>query len=541
MLADAPVGELATTVTFYDTLRLDIQRSFKHVVDGVSRAEKAFGADSIEVKVAKTIAVLQVLDDFPISRENIAALLHPKVDAPSELESVKAAVAKLMEEKAVHLNEIDGKLRFMSEAVAEMEAAKAKINVFDRELRKILNEKLIEMFTTLPEVRLEGTRTVAAGVKTTAGAQFISLLGEREPIQYMVELVDPVIYNKRRDERLADSALPANRSIVFWLARQEADLERLLSEIVQCNEIFNLNRNKTVEKEVGDYLNGQFQRAATLRGELEQRLRKMLAGGSFIFRSTPVAVSSLDANIVEAACKHLDEVARKVFSKYSLAPIQAEGALAERFLKTPNLQTIASQNDPLRLVVTSAGQKKINIDHQALVAVRDYLTKHGQVEGSKLLDDFFAPEFGWSKDTTRYLLAAILVAGVIKLRVGGADIMVRGDSAVEVLRNNNAFKKAGVALRDSTVTPEAKMRAADRLLQLTGEQVMPLEQDISEGVLKHFPDLQRLYAPLEARLRSCELPGSERAADLQDSLTEILKADASDATPRLGTERLPAI
>lgn len=539
LLANAPAGELATTITFYDTLRLDIQRSFKHVVEGVVRAEKAFGNDSFEVKVAKVIAVLQVLDDFPISRENIAALLHPRVESPSQLESVKAAVARLMEEKAVHLNEVDGKLRFMSEAVAEMEAAKGKINVFDRDLRKVLNEKLTQIFTHPPEVRLEGTRSVTAGMKTAVGAQAVSLLGERESIQYQVELVDAAAYDKRRDERITDSATPANRATVFWLARQDNDLEKLLTEVVQCREVFNQNRNKTVEKEVGDYLNSQWQRAETLTGELEQRLRKMLAGGSFVFHSTPVAVASLDVGVNEAANKHLDEVARKVFSKYNLAPIQAEGSLAEKFLKTQNLQQIASQNDPLKLVVTAAGQKKINVDNYALVAIRDYLAKQGQVEGGKLLDDFYAPEFGWSKDTTRYLLAALFVASVIKLRIGGADVTVRGDSAIEVLRNNNSFKKAGVALRDSTVSPQAKILAADRLLQLTGEQVMPLEQDISEGVLKHFPDLQRAYAPLESRLNGCGLPGAEQASDLQDSLTEILKGDASDATPRLGAEKCP--
>ena len=190
-------------------------------------------------------------------------------------------------------------------------------------------------------------------------------------------------------------------------------------------------------------------------------------------------------------------------------------------------------------MVTSAGQKKINVDHYALVAIRDYLAKQGQVEGGKLLDDFYAPEFGWSKDTTRYLLAALFVASLIKLRVGGADVTVRGDSAIEVLRNNNSFKKAGVALRDSIVSPQAKILAADRLLQLTGEQVMPLEQDISENVIKHFPELQRMFAPLATKLASCGLPGADRASDLQDSVTEILKGDASDATARLGASICP--
>lgn len=539
LLADARAGELATTITFYDTLRLDIQRSFKHVVEGVLRAEKAFGPDAFEVKVAKTIAVLQVLDDFPTSRENVAALLHPRVEAPSQLEAVRTAVSKLMEEKAVHLNEVDGRLRFMSEAVAEMEAAKGKILAYDRDLRKVLNEKLTQIFVHPPEVRLEGTRSVTAGVKTAVGAQIVPLLGEREPIHYVVELVDAAVYDKRRDERITDSATPANRTTVFWLARQDADLERLLTEIVQCREVYNQNRNRQMEKEVSDYLNSQWQRAETLAGELEQRLRKMLAGGSFIFRSTPTAVGAQDAAVNEAAGKHLEEVARKVFNKYNLAPIQAEGGLAEKFLKTPNLQQIASQNDPLGLVTTVAGVKKINTDHHALVAIHDYLARQGQVEGGKLLDDFFAPEFGWSKDTTRYLLAAMLVAGLIKLRIGGADVTVRGDSAMEVLRNNNSFKKAGVALRGSEITPQTKMQAADRLLNLTGEQVMPLEQDISECVVKHFPELQRSYAPLATKLASCGLPGADRASDLQDSLSEILKGDASDATPRLGAAECP--
>jgi hypothetical protein len=483
--------------------------------------------------------VLQVLEDFPTSSENVAALLHPAVDASSQLDAVKQAVAKLMEEKAVHLSEVNGRLQFMSEAVAEIESAKARIMPYERELRKVLNEKLSQIFTPGPAIRLEGTRSVAAGIKTAFGASMVSLLGEREPIHFIIEFVEPASYERRRDERIGDSGQPANRNAIFWIARQDPALESLLTEIVRCREIYNQNRNKTVEKQVGDYLDGQWQRAERLTGELEQRLRSALGAGSFIFRGAPVAVASRHADINGASMAQVDEVAHKVFSKYSLAPIQAEGQLAERFLKTPNLAQIASQNDPLGLVVSSAGQKKINSDHHALIAIKDYLAKNGQVDGPKLLDDFFSPEFGWSKDTTRYLLSALLVAGVIKLRIGGADVTVRGDSAIDALRNNNSFKKAGVALRDSTISPEAKFRAAERLLDLTGEQVMPLEQDISEGVMKHFPSLLNTYAPLQTRLRSCNLPGAERAADLQDSLIEILKADASDATPRLGAEICP--
>ena len=303
-----------------------------------------------------------MLEDFPTSSENVAALLHPAVDASSQLDAVKQAVANLMEEKAVHLSEVNGRLQFMSEAVAEIESAKAGIMPYERELRKVLSEKLSQIFTPGPAIRLEGTRSVAAGIKTAFGASIVSLLGEREPVHFIIEFVEPASYERRRDERIGDSGQPANRNAIFWIARQDPALESLLIEIVRCREIYNQNRNKPVEIQVGDYLDGQWQRAERLTDELEQRLRSALGAGSFIFRGAPVAVASRHAEINSAAMAQLDEVARKVFSKYSLAPIQAEGQLAERFLKTHNLVQIASQNDPLGLVVSSAGQKKINSD-----------------------------------------------------------------------------------------------------------------------------------------------------------------------------------
>ena len=124
---------------------------------------------------------------------------------------------------------------------------------------------------------------------------------------------------------------------------------------------------------------------------------------------------------------------------------------------------------------------------------------HGTVDGRKLLDDFFGAPYGWSKDTTRYIVAALLIGGEIKLRVAGADVTVNGEVAIEALKNNNSFNKAGVSLRDSRPSPEALMRASDRLLDLTGDSVVPVEGDIAKAVIKHFPVFQRDYAALATK------------------------------------------
>ena len=80
-LADAPLGTLATAVWFYDSLRQDIERSVRHASDGVSRTREAFRGSAIHENVAKAVAVMQVLEDFPLTAENLVALMLESVDA----------------------------------------------------------------------------------------------------------------------------------------------------------------------------------------------------------------------------------------------------------------------------------------------------------------------------------------------------------------------------------------------------------------------------------------------------------------------------
>lgn len=535
LLADAPVGTLATLDVMFDTLRRDIHTAFRHLSDAVHKTEEVFEPQSTEARTAKAVAILQILDDLPATTENVGALLHSTVEAESLFDDVKNSVTKLFDEETVRLSELDGRLRFMSEKVGELEEARRKLVIKNMDVRRELSQRLAGLFEPIPSARLEGTRTVKTGIKLADSNQVNSLTGGSEPIQTVVEFVDPAEYDRYRDERLSDSNDASRRHTVFLMSRRDTTLDDLLKEIVRSEEIYRQNRNKAPDKEVEDYLKGQHQRAETRRGDLDLLLKKALLGGSFIFRGSPQAVAALDADSpARAAEKHLGTVAQKVFHKYHLAPVQVPGDLAEKFLRTADLSRITSQNDPLGLVTTKGGSKEINVEHPALVAVKDYLERHGQVEGSRLQDDFYAPEFGWSKDTVRYLVGALLVAGAVKLRIGGRDVTVKGDTSVEALKNNINFKKIGIALRDAPLSPEAKMRAADRILKLTGATVMPLEQDISEAVVRTFPGFQSEYASIAARLENCGLPGTERAENLLDALKEILSHDASDATQTLG-------
>ena len=189
-----------------------------------------------------------------------------------------------------------------------------------------------------------------------------------------------------------------------------------------------------------EYCASQTERAGKLIGEL--RLRRSAAAcrrAPSCSAVAPTAVDSLDPDLGKAARSHLTEAAAQVFDRYPEAPVRAETALAEKFLRQPNLRSITSQLDPLSLVELG-GSPKVRTAHKGLVSIRDYIERNGAVEGKQLLETFSDHPFGWSQDTLRYMVAALLLAAEIKLKVAGREVTVNGQQAIDALKTNNSFR-----------------------------------------------------------------------------------------------------
>jgi hypothetical protein len=265
--------------------------------------------------------------------------------------------------------------------------------------------------------------------------------------------------------------------VIGLLSRENPDLEDLANEIYRCQRIAELHRNEP-DQEVRDYCAGQLDRAAKLGTQLKSKIKQALQGGSFVFRGQVTAVSALNVDLLEAAKKLLADVAEQVFDRYAEAPVRAATDTAEKFLKVANPAAISSALDPLGLVQVVAGRASFRTDHKAMISIRDYIDKRGTTDGKRLLDDFSSDPFGWSPDTTRYILAAMLMAGEIKLKVSGREVTAAGQQSIDALKTNNSFKPIGVALREERPSNETLGRAAERLTELVGDTVIPLEQEI---------------------------------------------------------------
>ena len=530
-----PVGWLATMVTLFDALEKDIERASKTIYSAYGKIAIQFPGSKVHSDVGKTVAILQILNNIPVTRRNVAALVHSSVDAPSNLDAVDEAIEKLIAEPKVPFDERDGELCFLSERLSEIQKIRSEIPARPVEMRRIFNLAIKELLDPLPSRKYMDTLTVTVGVKSRSGQLEASLAGDRNPIQAIVEFVAPEDFDAKQTEVVDESRVSqSNRNNIYLLGKQVGEFDSLVLDIYRCEEIARRFQNDP-DEDVRDYCNSQKDRAAILAEKLRMKMRKALLDGTFIFRADKTAIDSRASDLLDA-CKDFlgDPVAELVFEKYKQAPVRVETALAEQFLKIENLASLTQKYDPLNLVKKQGGSFEIDVNHQAICSIRDYLSSQGNLDGKQLTNRFTSDPYGWSQDTLRYLIAAMFRASELKLKISGNEITALGQQAIEALRNNNAFKKVIVGLRDNPPDMERLARAAERLTELTSQNVLPLEPEICKAAAKHFASVQNEYGSLAQQLEHLELPGCDALQSTCVLISSSMQNDCSDAVDQLG-------
>ena len=546
-LADREIGSLACVDDFYDTLRADIAKVLPHVIGGVDKTIKIFGADSMEVRVAKAVAALQPVETFPRTAENIAALLYRKVGSPPLVDQVREALRRLASEKECGLIEDPqaGGWVFLSDAVKPIrdkrngyaptsgECARARIDV----LRQGTADHA--MFRAQPAARLENIKEVRAAVKLGR----TPVVGGSEDVELRLEFVEPALWEDKRKEFLVSTNTQVElRNTVVLLVRNDDTVEELLPEIVRSEKVLGDVDERSADHVVAQYLRAERRAAERCRERVAAAMEKAMLDGVFIFRGKPTPVREAGETLDAAVRNILSSAVKEVFPHFHLAPVRPSTDAAAKFLGVERLDRISRDLDPLGLVVKSKGAPRVDTAAPVLAEVlRVFQTKaaesgSGRLQGSYLQDLFSAPPYGWTKDTVRYLFAALLRAGEIEFHVPGAGGPVRtaGPQAVDAVKSTVSFNRIGVSPRDAKLPPEALDRAARRLETLFGDEVLPLEDHISRAVRRHFPDLLEKLGALPDRLRLLGLPGESRAQRLLADAADLLKGDAGGAAAILG-------
>ena len=536
--AERDVGWLASMVTIYDALDHDIPRAFPAIAKAVGKVQIRFPDNPVALQTAKTVAILKMIQKIvPATPQNVAALMQASVGGASLVEEVKKAADLLIADSVVPFCEKDGQYDFYSERLNEIDNERSQIQIRLAEKKRIMGGALKNVFSPLPSAKIFGSLSVTAGLKYFSNGMASSIDGERNAVQLVVEYVPQEHYDDRVREVVEESRLHDRQMNLYVLGRDSTAFMQKAEEIYRCNEIAERHRNDA-DTEIKEYNAAQRDRAIALAQELERLMKGALQQGSFVFRGQSVAVETIAADLVEASKKEIASIGEQIYDHYQQAPGRYETNLAEKFLRaaTGGLKAVTSKVDPLGLVVIEAGTPRIKTESPALTGVSDYLQINDTVEGKRLQEHFGTAPYGWSSETTLYLVAAMLVGGMIKLKVSGKVITQNGQQAVDALSTNMKFKNVGVTLRLERPSMEMLVRAAERLTSISATSVIPLEDAIAKAAMKTFPEIQLKLGALPERLKALGLPGADEVESALAIMTDILSTDASDAPQRLGGE-----
>lgn len=550
-MADRAVGKLAAADDVYDILRTDIERQHRHAIEGVERIARhgVFGSNKLAVRVAKAVALLQPLETRPRTAENLAALLYAELGAAGELEAVREVLQKLVDCREFGLVEIRGESKgaagsgfmFLSDEVQPFQRRRDEYQPTTTELNEIRLKVLGKLFDPLPEAKVEMAKSVSAALRLDRGV----VAGENGDVTFRIERVDPSQLEARRAALAVDTqARSEYAAVVIWLVSvgdqaDDALLDACRSAHIQMDA---RGRDREAKADVARFLRSEERRAERAREAAQRVWETALHKGWFVFRGQSRAVAELGATVHGAAAAFLKVAAERVFDKFRLAPKNAAGDVAPKFLEVERLDRMTRDRDPLHLVQQKDGRWQVatglEVLHEVLRRFRELVLAAGtqRIQGSVVLDTFNAPPYGWSKDTTRYIFAALLVAGEVELFATDGVLKTAGPKAQDAVRNTQSFGRIGIGIRGSRPSVEALTRAAQRLEAMFGVELLPLEDQVSRTVRNQFPSVLEKSGALPDSLRLLELPGVARARKFLELCADLIKEDAGGATSLLGTK-----
>ena len=429
-----------------------------------------------------------------------------------------------------------GGIGFVSDAIATLRDQRERYQPSGPEIAAQRTKVLQEVFRDGISTSLHSTKTINAGIRYGRSGVII----DGDEAGFRLEAADSTVVLERRAGLLVDTNSADWRTLVAWLFAASAEVDDLLAEIVRSEKIIREKGGVEADRDVAQFVRSERNRQDSDRERAQRLLEEALLGGTFIFEGVATPVRERGASVVAAARAALSDAAGHLFDKHSLAPFRASTDLAVRFLQADDLRRMPKESDPLGLVRTIGGSARVDTDSPVLSEVLRVFEQKvrdsgaGRLQGNAIQDLFLAPPYGWTKDTTRYLFAALFRAGEVELFTPGGLLKTVGPQAREVFRSTLEFGRVGVARRDTKPDPEALDRAAEALKKILGEDVLPLEDRIAEAVRTGMPAVTERVASLPERLRLLGLAGVERAQQIHRDCTDLLAGDAGDAAARLG-------
>ncbi len=457
-LADERVGLLATPAHFYDVLRSDMEKNndYKEIVLSANQAVNRFQDSQLAILICKEIAVMQILDDFPLTFDNICALLYNEIGKDTNKEKIRAHIEEIKSAPGITLEEVDGQFRFMTNAILSVKEERNHLTVSDQKRDEILKELVKDLLTPAPQIQIFGAKTIKPTVELSIGRRSLNIhSGDHLKINF--SFVEASDFEKVESHLRSESTENSNEKTMYMVCTLPSSIDRLLDDIGRDIAIVNAHINDN-NKEVRDYLKSQEEDAKAKKQEVKRLLGLALGNSESIWRGQTEAV-----NATTYISKSLKKFAEKTFEKFSYAPKSMGTNTVKDLSKYDNWASLPESLNPMGFVKNDGS---IDSGCDALREVYDYISAKDP-DGNRILSHFESAPFGWAKDTTRYIVALLLKDNKVIIRAGAQSFKMLTDKAAEAMKNNTVFGHVGLTRNtEKQLTPAECLKAKKALTTL---------------------------------------------------------------------------
>lgn len=522
-LADETVGVLATPSYFYDVLRQDMEKSsdYKEIVIAANQAVRAFNDNPLAVTICKTIAVMQILDDFPLTFDNISALLYSEVGKDVNKTNVKKILNDIKDAPGITLEEVEGEFRFMTNAILSVKEERGSMTVSDQKKDDVLKALVKDLLTPTPTIQIFNSKTIKPGVELSIGRRTQNI-ESGDHLKIYFHFVEPADFESLEGRLRAESTDHNNERVMFIVSTLPQSINETLMEIVRSEAIVQAHSNDT-NKEVKDYLTSQEDSAKERKQEVKRLLGVALNNSEAIYRGQTMAVNSDTYK-----SKALKGFAEKIFEKYEYASKTVSSTAIKDLAKYENWSSLPESLNPFGLVKPDGS---IDSSNNALRELNEYIgTK--DPDGSRLLSYFESAPYGWAKDTTRYLVALLLKDGKIVVRSGAQTFKMLTDKAAEAMKTNVLFGHVSLSRNtDRQLNNQEKLLARNRIKELFNPTSIALTPDsIAKAAYRSIADgFKEDAVALNNDFKEVGMAGVDIVGKAVDYSERIIKSEGADA------------
>lgn len=523
-LAEENVGMLATPAHFYDVLKPDMETNsdYKEIIISAENAMQVFSDKPLAVNICKAIAIIQILDDFALTQDNLCALLFADIDSNNPSADIRAQIEEIKATAGITLEEVEGRLRFMTNAILSIKEERNNKAVYQQQQANVIKELVADLLTPGPTVQIYGAKMIRPTVELWQNRRPY-IIQQGNDVKIAFRFIGNASFPDLHSTLQANSIAAENKYTMYMLCILPAPIDNLITEIVKDEEVARAHEND-VSKEVKDYVKSQKEDAKAKRQEVRRLLGEALNNSEAIYRGQNQNVTA-QSYISSALRAH----AEGVFHKYRYAAKSVASSMVKDLARYDNFASLPASLNPLN-IVNSDGS--INVESDSFREILDFISMTDSVAGGKLLDHFESAPYGWYKDTTRYIVALMLKAGKLILRNGATQYKLLTQKSAEEMKSNVLFNRLGIEKNDDVqITPQELMAVKNCLTQLFNpERLAPLADMLARAALKEMTGHFRQTAEAMARTFSdLGLAGADKVNTALAYAKRTIDSDGADA------------